>query len=74
MALERNVGGLDRVARGLLAVVLTVVAVSALRGGRRRSALLAGLGALGFGFNTVSCFCGVNRALGLDTTPEADRE
>lgn len=54
--------------------MLTVVAVSALRGGRRRSALLAGLGALGFGFNAVTCVCGMNRALGLDTTGEADQE
>jgi hypothetical protein len=67
---EKNVGGLDRIARGLLAVVLTVVAASALRGGRRRSALLAALGALGFGFNAVACVCGLNRALGLDTTRE----
>jgi hypothetical protein len=74
MGLEKNVGGLDRIARGLLAVVLTVVAVGALRGGRRRSGLLAALGALGFGFNAVTCVCGANRALGIDTTREADRE
>jgi hypothetical protein len=68
MSLTRNVGGLDRLARGLLAVVLTVVSLRALTDGRRTVALLAGLGALGAGFNATTCFCGVNAALGLDTT------
>ena len=67
---ERNVGGADRLARTLLAVVLTVVAVRALRSGRRSAALLALLGALGAGFNATTCFCGLNAALGRDTTRE----
>jgi len=70
MTLQDNVGGLDRVGRALLAVVLTVVAVGALRRGQRKSAVLAAVGALGFGFNATTCFCGLNRALGIDTAED----
>lgn len=66
--MERNVGGRDRAGRALLAVVLTVVAVGALARGKRAVAVAATAGALGFGFNAVTCFCGLNAALGLDTT------
>jgi len=66
--MERNVGGRDRAGRVLLAVVLTVVAVGALARGNRTVAVAATAGALGFGFNAVTCFCGLNAALGLDTT------
>lgn len=66
--IERNVGGRDRLARALLAVVLTVAAVTLLRTGKRTPGLLAGVAALSFGFNAITCFCGVNRALGIDTT------
>ena len=68
--LERNVGGADRLARALFAVVLTVVAVRALRSGRRSVGLFALLGAIGAGFNATTCFCGLNATLGLDTTRE----
>lgn len=67
---ERNVGGIDRIVRAVLAVALTVVAVSALRTGRRPTGLLALVGALGAGFNAVTGFCGLNAALGIDTTSE----
>ncbi|PSP99813.1 DUF2892 domain-containing protein [Halobacteriales archaeon QS_4_69_31] len=63
-----NVGGRDRLVRALLAVVFTVVAVRALLAGHRKRGLLATVGALGFGFNAVTCFCGLNAALGIDTT------
>ena len=66
----KNVGGRDRLARALLAVVLTAVAVGTLRNGRNTTGLLAGLGAIGFGFNATTCFCGLNEALGIDTTEE----
>jgi len=68
MNLSRNVGGRDRLVRALLAVLLTLLTVGFLRSGRRRLGLLAVLGAVGFGFNAVTCFCGVNEALGIDTT------
>jgi hypothetical protein len=70
MALTKNVGGRDRLVRALLAIALTVAAVQALWTGRRTLGLLAGLGALGTGFNAVTCFCGVNAVLGVDTTDE----
>jgi hypothetical protein len=50
--------------------VLTVVAIRALREGKRTTGLLAGVGALGFGFNATTCFCGLNETLGIDTTGE----
>jgi hypothetical protein len=67
---ETNVGGRDRIVRTLLAVALTVVAISTLKKGKNKTGLLAGVGALGFGFNAVTCFCGLNQALGIDTTDE----
>jgi hypothetical protein len=67
---ESNVGGRDRLVRVLLAVLLTVVAVSTLRKGKRKTGLLALVGAFGFGFNATTCFCGLNKTLGIDTTSD----
>lgn len=67
---ETNVGGRDRTVRALLAVVLTVVAARTLKNGKPTAGMLALVGALGFGFNATTCFCGLNKALGLDTTDE----
>jgi len=67
---EQNVGGRDRQVRALLAVALTLVAVSTLRKGKRSLGLLALVGALAFGFNATTCFCGLNETLGIDTTGE----
>jgi hypothetical protein len=67
---ERNVGGVDRIVRGVLAVVLTVVAVAALRSGNRSLGAVAAVGALGAGFNATTCFCGLNATLGIDTRQE----
>jgi hypothetical protein len=64
----QNVGGRDRLARGVLAVALAVVAAVSLRGGDRTVGVVAAAGALGLGFNAVTCFCGVNAALGVDTS------
>lgn len=70
MELDRNVGGLDRLARAALALLAGLVAVAALFDGRRLLGVTAGLAAAGFAFNAVTCFCGLNQALGLDTTRE----
>jgi hypothetical protein len=67
---SQNVGGRDRLARALLAAVLTLVAVRSLRSGKRKAGLLAVVGALGLGFNATTCFCGLNKTLGIDTTDE----
>lgn len=65
---DKNVGGLDRIGRAALAVVLTVVAVGALRQGNRSKGLVLALAALGAGFNATTGFCGLNAALDRDTT------
>jgi hypothetical protein len=72
MSLSSNVGGRDRLVRALLAVLLTLGTVRLLRSGRRRLGVLAALGAVGFGFNAVTCFCGLNEALGVNTTDDAE--
>jgi hypothetical protein len=66
--MDANVGGRDRLARALLAAILAVAAVAAFRRGNRAAGAAAVVGALGFGFNAVTCFCGLNEALGIDTT------
>jgi len=65
---ESNVGGCDRLTHALLAAFLTVVAISTLNKGKRKTGLLASIGAVGFGFNTMSCFCGLKKTLGIETT------
>lgn len=66
--LNRNVGGLDRLLRAVLAAALSVVAVVAALRGAVPLALAAGAGALGTGFNAVAGWCGVNYLCGVDTT------
>ena len=70
MDIDQNVGGRDRLVRALLAAVLTLLTVRLLRSGRRTLGAVTVLGALGFGFNAVTCFCGVNEVLGIDTAEE----
>ncbi|MFC7134566.1 MULTISPECIES: YgaP family membrane protein [Salinibaculum] len=70
--MDRNVGGRDRIVRALLTAVLTTVAVSALRGGKRKKGLLTGIGALILGFTVTTGYCGANEALGIDTAEQSD--
>ncbi|PSP31340.1 DUF2892 domain-containing protein [Halobacteriales archaeon QH_10_67_22] len=72
MEFDTNVGGRDRLARGVLAVAFTVLAVTAFRKGKRAGGLLALVVAFGFGFNATTCFCGLNETLGIDTTDDPD--
>jgi len=65
---SRNVGGRDRLVRAVLAVALAALAVVSLRDGDRTTAALAAVAALGLGVNAVTCFCGVNAVLGVNTT------
>jgi len=67
-----NVGGRDRLVRFLLAAVLSTAAVRWLRSGKRVRGLLAGVGALGLGFNATTGYCGANDALDIDTTEDVD--
>lgn len=65
MGLQTNPAGRSRLGRGLLAVAFAVVAVLAFRSGRRKTGLLAGLGALGVGVTAG----GSDRG-GIDTDSE----
>jgi ABC-type multidrug transport system permease subunit len=68
MNVSKNVGGRDRRFRAVLAVISTLVAAYALRFGRGSVGFVAAAAAVGFGFNAVTGFCGVNQVLGVDTT------
>ena len=70
MTRDTNVGGNDRLLRAVLAAVLSVVAVSALRKRNYLTVVVTAMGALGLGFNAMTCFCGLNQTLGVDTTDE----
>lgn len=67
---ETNVGGRDRLARVLLAAVLTVMSIRTLKSGKRKIGLLTGVIALVLGFTATTQVCGVNKALDIDTTDE----
>jgi|GEM_PF-210187 len=69
---NKNVGGRDRLIRAVLAVVLTIVSLRWLRSGKRKRGLLAGIGALGLGFNASTGYCGFNDTLDIDTTSGSD--
>lgn len=64
---EKNVGGVDRIARGILGVGLFVAAIGAFLVNRRSTALAAGLGSAALLFNFATGRCGMNKLLGIDT-------
>lgn len=70
--MRTNVGGVDRVLRGVLGIWLVVVALAALRVGRRTTAALAGIAGAGLLQNAATGFCGGNWLFGIDTTGEHD--
>lgn len=67
---SQNVGGSDRLVRAVLAVGFSILALRALTNRKPLTAVVAGLSALGFGFNATTCFCGLNEALGVDTATD----
>ncbi|MFB9809810.1 YgaP family membrane protein [Haloarcula sebkhae] len=69
---DKNVGGRDRLIRAVLAAVLTIVSLRWLRSGKRKRGLLAGIGALGLGFNASTGYCGFNDTFDIDTTASED--
>lgn len=73
MHTKRNVGGLDRVIRGLLGVLFVAVAVDAAIDDRPRVAAATGLVGIGFLLNVVTGFCAANGALGIDTCSRNSR-
>ncbi|UPV76153.1 DUF2892 domain-containing protein [Halorussus limi] len=54
MELPKNVGDRSRLGRAVLALALTVVAISSLRKGKRLSGTLAGIGALALGYDATA--------------------
>lgn len=70
MGLPRNVGGADRVIRGVLGIWLAVVAVAAYLDDRSVTAAVAGIAGAGLLQNAATGFCGCNALLGIDTTRE----
>ncbi len=71
--MKRNVGGLDRIVRGVLGIWLVVVGVAAYSEGKRGRAAIAAVAGLGLLQNALTCFCGGNLLLGIDTTSEESR-
>jgi len=67
---SQNVGGSDRLIRAVLAVGFSILALRALTNRKPLTAVVAGLSAIGFGFNATTCFCGLNEALGVDTSSD----
>lgn len=70
MELKRNVGGPDRIARGVLGIWLVPVAFGALLAGKRLTAAIAALASAGLLFNAATQFCGCNAVLEIDTTTD----
>ncbi len=70
--MEKNVGGTDRTVRAVLAVTFAVVGLLALQRGRRSVGVFAAIAAVGMAINAVTCFCGLNKALGIDTTDNSE--
>lgn len=70
--MRTNVGGIDRVLRGVLGIWLVVVAFAALHVGRRTTAAIAGIAGVGLLQNARTGFCGGNWLFGIDTS--RDRE
>jgi hypothetical protein len=65
--IERNVGGVDRIARGVVGLSLLVVALAAVLVGRSTIAAGAVLASSGLLFNAVVGWCGMNALFGIDT-------
>ena len=66
--MQKNVGKVDRVLRGVVGIWLLLVAVSALRSERTTTSMIAGVAGLGLIQNATTGFCGGNWLFGLDTT------
>lgn len=67
MMFERNVGGLDRIARGILGIGLVVVACGAFFSDRRMTGIVATVASTGLLFNAVFGRCGLNKLFGVNT-------
>ncbi|WP_126661993.1 YgaP family membrane protein [Haloterrigena salifodinae] len=69
--MQRNVGGLNRIGRGVLGIWLVVMAAAAYQDDKRERAAIAGIAGLGLLQNVWMGFCGGNYLLGVDTTEDS---
>ena len=67
MALQTNVGGTDRIARGLLGLALLAGAVGAMLADMRSLGVAVAVAGVIVLFTAVTRFCGVYTLLGVDT-------
>lgn len=65
---RKNLGEYDRAFRGVIGIWLVVIALGALRVGRRLTAATAGIAGLGLLQNAVTGFCGGHWIFDIDTT------
>ena len=72
MNLSQNVGGRDRIVRGVLGIWLVGVAVVAYLDDRRTAAAVAGIAGAGLLQNAETGFCGCN-ALSASTPRETNK-
>ena len=68
--MQQNVGGIDRVLRGVMGIWLIMVALSALQSGQKTRSMIAGIAGIGLLQNAGTGFCGVNQLFGVDTMHE----
>lgn len=68
MDMPQNVGGVDRIVRGVLGIWLVVVAVAAVLDNRRMTAAIAAIAGAGLLQNAMTGFCGCNAVFSIDTT------
>lgn len=66
MELRKRVDDRKRFARTILAGVLTVVAITSLLKGKRRSGVLAGIGAVALGYPAATESGGLSESLGVE--------
>ncbi|GAA0226090.1 DUF2892 domain-containing protein [Haladaptatus pallidirubidus] len=68
MEFETNVGGIDRIIRGVSGIWFIAVAISALLDDRRTTAVIMAIAGAGLLRNAQAQHCGGNALLGIDTT------
>jgi hypothetical protein len=67
IGLDRNVGGIDRMARAVLAVVAVGVGIWGLTAGPLAVGIVGVIAGAVFTFNVVTQYCITNALLGIDT-------
>lgn len=71
--MNRNVGGYDRIVRGMLGIWLLVVAIAAFLNDQGIKAATAAIAGAGLLVNWTTQFCGGNALFGIDTASTRSR-